>query len=147
MMYYTIKNKPKVVSQSFKGGVTQQHFKEETDVNQIVKKYMRTGVLGNPLSAPTEAPKFSTFDQNFDYFGAQCFIAKAQQEFEALPAVVRKRFDNDPGQLIAFLSDEKNRPEAENLGLVEPRPEEQLPAGSDLPLSQTAPAVEPTKVG
>ena len=37
----------------------------------------------------------------------------------ALDANVRKRFHNDPAELIDFVSDEKNRDEAVRLGLLQ----------------------------
>ena len=46
-------------------------------------------------------------------------VIAAQDEFEALPAQIRARFDNDPAKLIEFLENSENRPEAEELGLVE----------------------------
>ena len=46
-------------------------------------------------------------------------VLAAKTEFESLPAQIRARFQNDPAQLIEFLQDENNRPEAEELGLVE----------------------------
>ena len=37
----------------------------------------------------------------------------------ALPSRVRRRFDNDPAELMEFLADEANREEAVMLGLIE----------------------------
>ena len=54
-----------------------------------------------------------------DYHTALNRVIAAQDEFEALPAQIRARFNNDPAELIEFLEDDKNRPEAETLGLVE----------------------------
>lgn len=95
--------------------LAQQHFKEECDINTILQKFSVTGILPEaPLS-----PRYGDFSGIGDYHTALNRVIAAQEEFEGLPAQIRARFDNDPAKLIEFLDDEANRPEAENLGLVE----------------------------
>lgn len=95
--------------------LAQQHFKEECDINTILQKFNITGMLPqSPLS-----PRYGDFTGIGDYHTALNRVIAAQDEFEALPAQIRARFNNDPAQLIEFLQDEANRPEAEELGLVE----------------------------
>jgi phage internal scaffolding protein len=60
-------------------------------------------------------------------------VIAAQDEFEALPAQIRARFDNDPANLIEFLENENNRPEAEELGLVEKAAAEVVEAAKTTP--------------
>lgn len=95
--------------------LAQQHFKEECDINTILERFNITGMLPQvPLS-----PRYGDFTGIGDYHTALNRVIAAQDEFEALPAQIRARFDNDPANLIEFLNDEANRPEAEELGLVE----------------------------
>jgi len=95
--------------------LAQQHFKEECDINTILQKFNITGILPEaPLS-----PRYGDFSGIGDYHTALNRVIAAQDEFEALPAQIRARFDNDPAKLIEFLDDEANRPVAEELGLVE----------------------------
>jgi phage internal scaffolding protein len=95
--------------------LAQQHFKEECDINTILQKFSISGILPEaPLS-----PRYGDFSGIGDYHTALNRVIAAQDEFEALPATIRARFDNDPAKLIDFLDDDKNRPEAEELGLVE----------------------------
>ena len=95
--------------------LAQQHFKEECDINTILYKFSVTGILPEaPLS-----PRYGDFSGISDYHTALNRVIAAQDEFEALPAQIRARFDNDPAKLIEFLDDEANRPVAEELGLVE----------------------------
>lgn len=95
--------------------LAQQHFKEECDINTILQKFNITGLLPEaPLS-----PRYGDFTGIGDYHTALNRVIAAQDEFEALPAQIRARFDNDPAKLIEFLDDEANRPVAEELGLVE----------------------------
>lgn len=95
--------------------LAQQHYKDECDINTILERFNITGLLPqSPLS-----PRYGDFTGIGDYHTALNRVFAAQQEFEALPAPIRARFDNDPAKLIEFLEDENNRPEAEELGLVE----------------------------
>jgi phage internal scaffolding protein len=95
--------------------LAQQHFKDECDINNILQKFNVTGLLPQaPLS-----PRYGDFSGIGDYHTALNRVIAAQDEFESLPAQIRARFNNDPAQLIEFLQDETNRPEAEDLGLVE----------------------------
>ena len=109
--------------------LAQQHFKEECDINTILQKFNITGLLPEaPLS-----PRYGDFSGIGDYHTALNKVIAAQEEFEALPAQIRARFDNDPANLIEFLDDEKNRLEAEELGLVEKGAAEVVEAPKNTP--------------
>lgn len=95
--------------------LAQQHFKEECDINTILHRFNITGLLPEaPIS-----PRYGDFTGIGDYHTALNRVIAAQEEFEALPAQIRARFENDPAQLIEFLNDEANRSEAVELGLIE----------------------------
>jgi len=98
---------------------THQSFKEECDINNIVEHYTKTGNWSTSLRPATRPPIFGDFTSVPDFREAMNYVANAREQFEALPSRIRKRFENDPGQLLSFLQDEKNRPEAEALGLIE----------------------------
>nr|WAE43324.1 MAG: internal scaffolding protein [Microviridae sp.] len=97
---------------------TQQQFKDECDINTIIDRYEKTGFLVDPTVPITRMPKYGDFT-GIDFHAAQNVIASAQQTFDALPATLRYRFNNDPAEYIQFCSDEKNRAEAEELGLLD----------------------------
>jgi len=95
--------------------LAQQHYKDECDINTILEKFNITGLMPeSPLS-----PRYGDFTGISDYHTALNRVIAAQDEFEALPAQIRARFDNNPAQLIEFLENSDNRSEAEELGLVE----------------------------
>ena len=97
--------------------LAQQHFKDECDINNILRQFNVTGLLpDNPLS-----PKYGDFTGVSDYKTALDRVIAADEEFMNLPAELRARFDNDANNLIEFLDNEENRLEAEKLGLVEPK--------------------------
>ena len=109
--------------------LAQQHFKEECDINTILQKFNITGLLPEaPLS-----PRYGDFTGIGDYHTAMNRVIAVQDEFEALPAQIRARFDNDPAQLIEFLENSDNRPEAEELGLVEKAAAEAVEAAKTTP--------------
>lgn len=110
------------------GGVskTEQSHKKACDINNIVKRYIKTGLLKQRLSKGV----YGDFSSIEDYQTCMNKIIDAQQDFMAVPSNIRKRFDNDPGKLIEFISDDDNYDEAIKLGLVpepvevqEPEPE------------------------
>jgi len=106
--------------------LTQQHFKDECDINNILRQFNVTGLLPeNTLS-----PRYGDFTGISDYHSALNQVIAAEDEFMALPAEIRSRFANDPAQLIDFLQNPENKPEAIKLGLVNP---EELPEVVEVP--------------
>jgi len=94
--------------------LTQQHFKDECDINNILRQFNVTGLLPEaPLS-----PRYGDFTGISDYQTALNQVIAAEDEFMSLPANIRARFNNDPGQLIDFMENNENRNEAIKLGLV-----------------------------
>lgn len=97
--------------------LAQQQFKDECDINNILRQFNITGQLPDaPLS-----PKYGDFTGISDYKTALDRVIAADEEFMNLPATIRARFENEPAKLIEFLDDASNREEAEKLGLVEPK--------------------------
>lgn len=100
-------------------GQVQQHLAEETDINNIMAKYRRTGELRHVTSMAGEYGDFSNVP---DYKTAMEHIMQADALFMELPAKVRDRFGNDPAQFIEFATDEKNLDELRKLGLAPEAP-------------------------
>lgn len=109
---------------------TQQHQAEEADINTIVRRFGVTGQLPQVPFPPT----FQDFSEVvFDYQSAQNLIRQAQESFNALPANVRTRFDNDPGKFVQFVSEPGHEAELRELGLLERRsdpPPAPIPGGA-----------------
>lgn len=85
------------------------------DINTIVAQYDRTGLL--PQTG-LEA-LYTDVSGMGDYRSAVEQVRVADRMFMALPAKVRARFNNDAAYFLDFCSDERNRPELMDLGLVE----------------------------
>lgn len=95
--------------------MTKQSFKDQSDINRIMAKYRKTGLVSHVHPG---GGRYEDLPDQVDYHGAMNLVVQADQAFAALPAHLRDRFANEPGRLLAFLADEKNRAEAEQLGLV-----------------------------
>lgn len=95
--------------------LAQQQFREEADINIIMERFGRTG----ELVAPVRMPQYGDFTGVDDYHSAMNAVIAAQVSFDALPAKLRARFENDPGKFVEFCLDDSNREEAVALGLVE----------------------------
>lgn len=101
---------------------TQQHTRDETDINLIVKRYQSTGIL--PQSAL--APLYGDFE-TVDFHDAQNRLIAARQAFLRIPAEIRSRFDNDPGKFVEFASNPENHDELVRLKLRDPPPSNKPP--------------------
>lgn len=97
--------------------LAQQHLKEECDINFIVERF---GVTGQLPVAPVNTPTYGDFTGIGDYRQALDAVMAADDAFMQLSAKVRERFNNDPAELVDFVSDSRNRSEAIELGLIPP---------------------------
>lgn len=97
---------------------TRQEFKDECDINSIMRRYQKTGILTHTAS---RAPKYVDFGDGVpDFQTAMNMMLEAEAAFMQLPAVVRKRFENDPQEFVAYAADEANLPQLREWGLAAP---------------------------
>lgn len=94
---------------------TKQHFKNEVDINTIMRRYVKTGALPQMIR---DNAAYGDFSNVPSYHEAQNIIIKAYEQFNALDVDVRKRFKNDPAEMLAFVSDPSNKEEMYELGLA-----------------------------
>lgn len=97
---------------------TQQQFKEEVDINTIVRNFGITGELPTSLVVPEPAD----FDAVHDFQTAMNVIRKAEESFMEMPADVRAEFSNDPQRFLEFVHNPKNLERARELGIANPAP-------------------------
>lgn len=122
--------------------LAKQSFAEECDINTIVKRFGLTGKLPENIRMPT----YGDFSGVKNFHDAMNAIAQANEAFDAMPAHVRTRFDNDAGKFVDFCNDENNREEAVKLGLVPPKPIQTDPAPAPQePTPGAAPAAPPAQ--
>jgi len=126
-------------------GRTKQSFRDEADINVLMKRYEKTGRLVDPYVVGRRQAVFGDFGDGLDFMDAHQRVQDARKAFQTLPARVRDRFGNDPAELLMFLADPANAAEAVELGLRMKRPdrkdsaEEGSPKGSSTKASGPEP--------
>ena len=97
--------------------LTQQQFKEEADINTIVDRFMKSGVLPNPVNMP----QYVDYEGVFDFQTAMNAVRAADENFMRMDAKIRARFNNSPQEFLQFFADPANTEEAVRLGLAIPQ--------------------------
>jgi len=98
---------PRVHSPIDEKSMTQQHFTQQVNVNNIVEAYSATGVDLYAEHKATE--KYGTVPSK-TYFEALCEVKEFENYFNELPQHVREQFQNDPHAYYEAL----NQPISEN---------------------------------
>lgn len=88
--------------------LTKQYFKDECDINNIVKKFSDTGQL--PVQNNLE-PQYGDVP-NMDLKEALDMVQFARQEFDELSTVDKDRFGQNFHNYCQFLSDYEKSPES-----------------------------------
>lgn len=96
--------------------LTQQQFKEEADINTIVDRFLRSGVMPTPVNMP----QYVDYEGVFDFQSAMNVVRQADENFMRLDAKVRSRFNNSPQEFLEFFANPDNAQEAIRLGLAVP---------------------------
>lgn len=96
-------------------GRTKQAHKQECDINFVLQRYAKTGVLPQLIK---ENPAFGDFSEVQDYQTSLEIVAKAKMQFQGLPAPVRRRFGEDAAAFLAFAQDPRNQDEMVRMGLA-----------------------------
>lgn len=100
---------------------TRGSFKNDCDINVVVNRFQKNGIIDHIARGQGSYGDFSTVE---DYQSSLNRVMAARDSFEALPSKIRSRFYNDPAELIGFLENPANLQEAIELGLVaKPQPE------------------------
>lgn len=95
---------------------TRQSFKDECDINQIMSKYIRTGIVEHVKS---HGPRYG-YVPAVDFQTALNTVSNVEEMFSELPAVTRAKFENDPYQFLAYVQNPENYETLRELGLEEP---------------------------
>ena len=99
-------------------GRTQQHQKDECDINLIIKRHTPEQIA---LMATQNEGQYGDAT-SVDYHAAQNIIANANTMFNDLPSELRNQFNNDPASFLDFTSNEANHAEMREMGIMEPLP-------------------------
>lgn len=112
-----------------------QEFRDECDINVLMKKYERTGLITH---VNRYQGQYADVTEIVDYQGAQNAVIAAQEAFGSLPSSIRARFENDPAKFMDFVHDEANFDKLVEMGLAKARPKGPEPV-QDAPKAPAAP--------
>lgn len=96
-------------------GRTKQSMKGETDINNIVARYKKTGFTDYVNS---RTPSYIDVSDISDYREALEQVRTTDEFFKGLPAKIRSEFQNDAAVFLDFVTDPGNRDRMVELGLV-----------------------------
>lgn len=102
--------------------LTKQSFKDECDINKILRRFQTTGAIAHAHANQAyydEIPEL-------DYLEAMNITTKANQMFESLPSSLRAKFENKPEYYLAFVQDPDNEAELIKLGLAHKKPKKNV---------------------
>lgn len=139
MKVYTALDRPEKVKLVCKEKTrTRQSEKKDCDINVIMARFEKTGVL--PVDS--RPMFFADVSEVGDYRTALDRVRQADEFFMSLPAAVRSRFANDAAEFLDFVSDPSNADELVKMGLIEA---ESAPAEERV--SEAAPSVSEAESG
>lgn len=120
---------------SNKPSVTKQSFAKQCDINHIMARYRKTGLVDHVSQFKGD---YSDLTDVPSYQEAMNKIILAKDCFSSLPSDIRKHFDNDPAQFLAFVSDPNNVDAMVEMGLATRR---EVPAAVPPEVPDEVPAV------
>lgn len=95
-------------------GLTKQNHKDECDVNLILSKYQKTGVLQHRQQFE---PQYDDAT-GYDFQDAMNLVISSQNMFNELPSSMRKKFENNPVKFMNFVNNPENQDQMIEMGLA-----------------------------
>jgi len=95
-------------------GRTKQAMRDECDINLIMARYSKTGLLTHLAEG---IPQFVDVSEVGDYRAATENVRRVEEYFMGLPSQVRKEFDNDAAAFMEFLESGASEDDLRELGL------------------------------
>ncbi|UDN67634.1 internal scaffolding protein [robinz microvirus RP_78] len=121
--------------------LTRQEFADECDINKLMAQYEATGLL--PTNLNTGEPRYLDVSNVPDLQTSLDYLKEATASFMALPATVRRDFDNDALKFVEFAENPNNVEKMREWKLAAPKAVEPPPQKVEVinpPPSKDAPA-------
>ncbi len=96
---------------TYNDGRVKQSFKDETDINKILKRAQKTGTISHLNKYEGRYGDFVSFD----FFEAQIMLTKGREIFDALPSEIRSEFGQSQGAFFDYVNDPENKDRLEEL--------------------------------
>lgn len=107
----------RVVQEPGGPSMAKQAFKDECDINQILRRFQKTGLVEHVRQTQG---RYGDFVSAPEFQEACNLVIEARAMFDSLPSKVRKRFDNDPAAFLDFAQNPENEEGMRELGLLPP---------------------------
>lgn len=117
--------------------LVQQHFKDEMDINTIVRRYGITA--GMPFGR--DGGMYGDFTGITDFQSAVDLVRDTEIRFMRLPAEVREKFRNNPGEMVRFA--QSSSPEDFEAIFNKPGPPPETAISQPIAVPPIAPAIVP----
>ena len=115
--------------------------RDQADINMMMRKYI---AHGTPVPVVGQEPAYGDFSAGVDFHTALNKVQQAEADFAALPAVIRKHVDNDPGKFLDLVMTPEGRAELEAAGMETTRaPAAAPPPAEEAVETAEAPPSEP----
>ena len=101
--------------------LAKQSFKEECNINTIMRKYEKSGLIDHLNTHQGEYGNFIGFE---NYHTSLNQILEANEAFSTIPAKIRYQFNNDPEAFLQFAQNPENLDQMIEMGLAPPKPPE-----------------------
>lgn len=112
----------RVAISDWEPSMTKQSFQEMVNVNEIMRRFTGTGTITH---LNTAAPNYG-YHSGHDFRESLEIIQKANESFDALPAIMRRQFNDNPAEFLDFVSNPENAPKMAEMGLLSPEATEVL---------------------
>lgn len=132
-----IERYPVQVDQTGEESRTQQHHKDETDINLIVNRFKDTSILEHLNQNPLQYGEATS--QTFTE--AMHTVSAAQNQFSELPSEVRRYFQNDVAIFLDAASDPEQKKLFQDFGLL-PEDPKSTPVEPSTSVEATVPVAE-----
>lgn len=105
--------------------ITEQAHKDDVNINNIIKRHgmdliQRTAQLQQGVYLTDDDP-------TNDFQEAMNIVTKAQQDFEAMPSQIRKKFNNNPAEFLDYVQNSANVDSLVEMGLAQRVPPKPAP--------------------
>lgn len=121
-VFHRFKTRGRIFAPECKEPGADQSFEKEANINVIMARYQRTGLISNVNRKTPFWGDVSMAPQ--DLMEAQEIISQSMKAFTDLPARLRAMFNNSPIELMRWLEDPANGEEARRWGLLPAEPAE-----------------------
>jgi len=94
----------RLIQPKYPDGRTKQAFKDETDINKILFRAQKAGVMSHLEKYQGSYGDFA----DYDFFEETMKMTKGREVFDALPSELRTEFNQSPAEFFDYVNDPAN---------------------------------------